>query len=150
MQAAKLGELCHFLLRKDFSVSIETNGTISVPDWSVADKKPIWVIDYKLPSSGMVDDENLYASQPCVTKKDWLKFVIFTEADFDIAVDTVFRVKEKGHPIDRDIQIAFSPGFSASGKNNFSLWKDKFLSSALLKKHGVVLNLQVHKILEMD
>lgn len=117
------------------SVSIETNGSIKVPDLDRSELDVGWVIDVKLPSSGHYNPEwekNLPNLDP---DYDWLKFVIGTDEDYSIA-------KEWVESLDFLVtNIAFAP---VSGKI-----KPHELSRKMIKDNlcGLYLNVQIHKFI---
>jgi organic radical activating enzyme len=104
-----------------------------------------------MPSSvGVSEDVPYFAFQQHITKKDWLKFVVFDQTDYIFALEKVFHCKEGKDKELRDIQIALSPGFDRNGKDTLAIWKQWFLNSALLRRHGATLNYQIHKILGLE
>lgn len=66
--------LIDLLLENNYSVEIETNGSVDISPF-INQKRPIFTLDYKLPSSQMEDKMNLNNYQ-FLTKDDVVKFVI--------------------------------------------------------------------------
>ena len=154
IQLSELAQLCLKLVNNGNRVSIETNGSIKLPEdahdephlevWKYVN----WVVDYKLPSSGMEDKmcmDNFidfdYASN------DFIKFVIADSNDF-----------RKAKSIVRKCQSKYVKFAMSAVKYNIRLDEKEFTPSDLLewmmkepclKERGVILNLQLHKILHV-
>jgi len=76
--------LARKLLRSGTKVTIETNGTIMIPKIGNVG----WVVDFKLPSSG-VTDKMCMEIFPELGEKDIIKFVISDKSDFDKAMHVI-------------------------------------------------------------
>jgi 7-carboxy-7-deazaguanine synthase len=111
-------------------VTIETNGSLP-PDPLL----PVsYVMDYKLPSSGMEDRMNLPHFLE-LGQQDWLKFVVSDRQDFDWALRVLDQL-----PLLR-AGVAFSPASGAKGlPQALAGWM-------LEKKLDAVFSLQIHKLL---
>lgn len=66
--------LIKLLLKNDYSVEIETNGSINIKPF-ISQIRPIFTLDYKLPSSNMESQMYLNNYQ-YLTKNDVVKFVV--------------------------------------------------------------------------
>ena len=85
----------------DYQVHIETNGAIPVEQFRVGDNIH-FVIDYKLPGSGMEERMHL-PNLASARKTDAYKFVIASERDLDKAVEVVRKYR-----LDETTQVYFS------------------------------------------
>ena len=93
LQWRQLGLLVEKLLHKDCKITIETNGSVLLPPWLYGHEfNWVWthtkglryVVDYKLPSSGMEDKMNLETFKN-LCPLDVIKFVIEDEKDYKCA-----------------------------------------------------------------
>ncbi len=118
------------LLKQNYTISIETNGSVNiakVPDTVKA------VIDLKCPASGMdhlTCWENLDKLRPC----DEIKFVICNKSDYQYAKDVIkkYDLSNKGP------NVLLSPAHGILNPQELSSWiLDDHLSTRL--------NIQVHK-----
>ena len=125
------------LLHEDDSltVHIETNGSVSIKDWKEAFPKLEFVVDYKLPLSGMFDRmkiENLHA----VTSDDVYKFVIAGSQDLNAA----YRILSD-YNLTQTCCVHFSPVLGSIEPSEIvSFMKEKHLTD-------VRLQLQLHKLI---
>jgi len=87
------------LWHKGCTVTVETNGSYDLKAYGALS----WVVDYKLPSSGMMDKMNLKAFNP-LGANDFIKFVIASKEDFEVAV---FQAEQFSHRT--RAKILFSP-----------------------------------------
>ncbi|MEM0127966.1 MAG: radical SAM protein [Thermoplasmatales archaeon] len=97
--------LMHRLLDNEFTIILETSGSISIENVPTEDNMII-SMDIKTPSSNMVE-HNLYENIELLGKKDYLKFVIEDDNDFQFSKSII----EK-YPFDGE--IIFQP---EGGKN---------------------------------
>ncbi len=128
-------ELTSKLYQKEIDVSIETNGSIVPFGNSVGS----FVVDYKLPSSGMNHYMNVNAFTE-LRKCDFIKFVIKDTYDYDFAVNFYRGIRE----INKNVNFAFSPlstGLSAIELLN-ELLQDKIKDAYI--------NVQIHKLLNLE
>ena len=132
VQLESVVELCHLLNAYGYAIQIETNGTIFPPDLPVT-----WVMDYKLPSSGMMDKMlPIKFFRDNLPLQSWVKFVIANEKDYLKAVEIVTLIKDS----DSDLRIAFSAcPPSMSHAELFHRMKADGLEDVLL-------NVQIHKL----
>lgn len=144
VQKTALKNLVKALSDNGYAISIETNGSIMIPDW----EDPSWVVDWKLPCSGEVEKMKV-AHFKNLSLSDCVKFVISTRDDFDQAVGVATKIlktislrSESGFfP-----QFAFSPCFGPNCVSAATLieW---MLADKWVKKHKVVMSYQIHKII---
>ncbi|OPY82303.1 MAG: 7-carboxy-7-deazaguanine synthase [Syntrophorhabdus sp. PtaU1.Bin153] len=71
-------ELVKALLREDYKVLVETNGSLDI---SAIDKRAIIIMDMKCPDSGM-SNKNLFTNIHHLKSRDEVKFVIASERDY--------------------------------------------------------------------
>jgi 7-carboxy-7-deazaguanine synthase len=126
-------ELINELIKNDFRVEIETNGSISIKDY--LNDNISFTLDYKLPTSLMehmmnVDNYNY------VTKKDSIKFVCGDKNDLD---KMIFIIK-KYNLIDKT-NVIISPVY---GKIDLASIVDYMILNNL---NDVKFSLQIHKII---
>ncbi len=122
--------LMYKLLDMDFKIILETSGSISVEEVPTEDNLII-SMDIKTPSSKMVE-HNLYQNIELLGNKDYLKFVIADDKDFEFSVG----VMEK-YPFDGE--IIFQP----EGGTNLKWLVEKVLENRL----NVRVLPQLHKLI---
>lgn len=88
----------------DYQIHIETNGAIPIDLYRIGNNVH-FVIDYKLPDSGMEDRMELLNLE-LAKKDDAYKFVIASDRDLDRAIEIVRRYK-----LDTRTQVYFSTVF---------------------------------------
>jgi len=128
-----------------YNISIETNGSIAIPDWRMGAEKDFlnWIADYKLPSSG--EDNKMQDSNFMVLNgSDWIKFVIADIGDYIKAVDVKRRLQHSGCKA----RFAFSPAIDQTSPYDKIMPNTRILMKWLEedKQFDAVLNLQLHKI----
>ena len=132
-------DLIQALLETGHKVSVETNGSISIP--KIQHPYLSWIIDYKLDAQDKMYIDNFWDA----TSKDWVKFVIETPSDFQKAVDISAALKDG----DCKARIAFSPVMKKDimkwGMKNPAQW----LAERIIEKKlwNITLNLQIHKLI---
>ena len=133
LQVEGLRKLLHLLDPIEHDVTIETNGSLP-PDFNL----PAWyVMDYKLPSSGMEGKMNLKHFHH-LRNRDWVKFVVSNQSDFLRAYEVL---GELGTGYSRRVGVAFSPaGGTADLPQNLVKWM-------IEKKLDSVFSLQIHRLL---
>jgi len=143
IQNFHLEELIYFLINDGYIVSVETNGSIVIPDtgpWAQLH----WVIDFKMPSSGMYDMMKIKNFQR-LDNDGIVKFVIKDGNDFDTAVEDTERIQNECIKNINDYPIfAFSPCYGGISSENLAQW---MMKTQLLKDVGAVFSLQLHKII---
>jgi 7-carboxy-7-deazaguanine synthase len=125
--------LMYKLLDKEFRIILETSGSISVEEVPTEDNMII-SMDIKTPSSGMVE-HNIYENIDLLASKDYIKFVIADDKDFEFAKEIM-----RKYPFDGE--VIFQP---EGGKNL------KELTEKVLKERLNVRVLpQLHKFIWGD
>lgn len=118
-------------LLDDFTVSIETNGTIDL-DIIKKGERHSFIMDVKTPSSGCSD--RLAADNfKKLEETDEIKFVIGNKSDYDWARSVIDRLYVKGG-------ITFSPVFGSVPYNEFAAW-------IIRDRLDVRFQIQLHKII---
>jgi 7-carboxy-7-deazaguanine synthase len=144
-QKKALLTLCRELIKSGYSVSVETNGSYSIPD---IDARINWVIDYKLPSSGN-EEKMIFYNSKCrlnlLEPEDILKFVVKDLEDFERALIVIGKLCRNGND-DYLPTFAFSPKAPELTPEALLKWMQ---SSPFLKNLRVVLSIQIHKILQV-
>jgi 7-carboxy-7-deazaguanine synthase len=126
---SETGALISMLIGENFTVLIETNGSVDI---SGLDRNAVMIMDVKTPGSGM--SETLRAENFEVLKKsDELKFVITGRDDYDWSK----KIIEKYDLAERCV-ILFSPAYGMMQPSELSSW-------ILQDQLPVRLNLQLHK-----
>ena len=128
--------LVSLLIKHGFTVQIETNGTIEIPDY--VSNRLRYAMDIKLPSSNCpgyyadVTEKNIAKLMP----NDEIKFVIGNKRDFESAMWWI----NKYRPVS---QLLFSPMFNAEGEMVYSDFIEDLLDSELKNWR---IQVQLHKI----
>lgn len=120
------------LCDRGWDVSLETSGAMDIAD---VDPRVSRVMDLKTPGSGE-SHRNRYENVPLLTRRDQVKFVITSRADYDWAR---FKVDELGLP-DRVGDVLFSPSFGEVAPRNLAQWM-------LDDRLPVRMQLQLHKLI---
>jgi len=123
-------ELVDILLRNDYEVSVETNGSISIE--KLIDKNVIIKMDIKLPSSRMHEKMRM-ENIGLLRNKDELKFVIGNKRDYEYAKEILQEYKPY-------CQVIMQPVWKKIDTTKLAEW---------ILKDGidVRLSIQLHKIL---
>lgn len=122
---------------KDLNVHIETNGSIDIEPFK---KKYIkgnisYIVDYKLPKSGMTDKMN-YNNLKCVDKNDVYKFVIGSTDDLKKSYEII-----KEYNLEEKCRVYLSPVTGSIEMNDIV----EFMKENNMNK--VRLQVQLHKII---
>lgn len=135
-QSQELLALTRKLWHLGYSITIETNGSLLLEGYGISS----WVVDYKLPSSGMMKEMNL-SIFPTLRSSDYIKFVMTDKEDYKVATALVksFKANEPQYKA----KIAFSPAYPLDPNTLISWIKED-------KLFDVQLNLQIHKIAKID
>ena len=129
-------DLIEQLIFNQYQISVETNGSIKIPEEWLNWVNLCWVVDYKSEYSSKMIWENYLR----LAETDWIKFVIKSGLDFD----QVISIKNKLQDQNCQANFAFSPaGASSELARDMAEW--------LIKKKidDVNLNLQLHKIINV-
>lgn len=129
-----INEIIEKLLRKEYKVNIETNGSIPIDKYI---GKCLITMDYKTPSS-LMEDKMLLSNIEKLTENDVLKFVV-NETDLEVVESVMQEYKIKSY-------IYISPIF---GKIEPSKIVDfmKKLNKRKIDISKVRLQVQLHKII---
>lgn len=136
-QREELGFLLEEFDRSGYQVSIETNG--SFPPFLFRTKNAFYVMDWKLPSSGMENQMNI-ENFVLLTERDFIKFVIGDREDFKRALEVKQALQDRGGKG----FIAFSPVVPQLNPAILVEWCQES------KVFDVVINLQLHKYIWPD
>lgn len=138
-------ELINRLLAKDYEISLETAGALTVKNVPPAVSK---VMDLKTPSSGEVD-KNLWSNLDYLTPYDQLKFVIMNREDYDWAKAKLFE-----HQLEKRVStVWFSPMFNVADDDrspDVPLLARELAEWILADALPVRFQLQLHKIIWAD
>ena len=122
-------ELINQLLKKKYSVMLETSGSLSL---NKVPKKVIKIVDFKCPSSKMMD-KNDWTILEDINQTDEIKFVIGNKKDYSWSKKMI-----KNYNLDKICPILFSPVYDEIDMKVLSQW---ILDDGL----NVRLQLQLHK-----
>jgi len=135
LQKEEVTSLISILNYDKHKVSIETNGSMRIPNSLIGYQNLSWIIDYKLHAQDMMNIDNFWNT----ISQDWIKFVIETPDDFQKACDVIESLKAGGCRA----RIAFSPVMHDS-----DLWPAQWLAERIIEKQiDISLNLQIHKLI---
>lgn len=140
LQMEGLVELCRALYLRGIRISVETNGTI-LPEGPLFEKYvDSWVVDYKLPSSGVKANQMRVGFFSNLLPNDIVKFVVQDGVDVQTAIEVMHKLKDNGC----EAKFAFSPML-------------KYLSPALLFEwlqfsgvYNAIISVQLHKLINME
>ena len=128
-------ELIEKLILQGNRVEIETNGSISIEKYSLLKNRPVFTIDYKLPSSNM-EKYVFLKNFDFLSRNDTVKFVSGSIEDLEKAVEVIER-----YSLSERCHVYISPVF---GKINPADIVDFMINRNL---NGVRLQLQLHKFI---
>ncbi len=129
--------LLECLLNDDsLSVEIETNGSVFIGDYVLYERRPIFTIDYKLPSSGMEERMIFERNLPFLQKQDTVKFVSGSVEDLKRAAKII-----RNHDLCSRCNVYLSPVFGRIEPADMV----EFMKQENL--NGVRLQLQLHKFI---
>lgn len=99
--------LIEMLIRNGKSVEIETNGSLPIKELAEKPYRPIFTMDYKLPSSGM-ESSMCLENFRFLSEQDTVKFVTGSISDLEAAVKVIekYALSERCH-------VYFSPVFGS-------------------------------------
>lgn len=135
-----LRTLIDTLLFAGWRISIETSGCVRIPEELKNAPNVCLVVDYKLPSSGVVMQpvpDNYDAS---LGQAHYVKFVIAGIKDFFGAVAMAKEMRDDGC----EAQIYFSPCFGKTEARELFTWMK---NNAICQQAGVRFNMQIHKFI---
>ena len=146
-QSEPLFDLIQILINANFRVSIETNGTFAIPNSLLGLPNLGWVMDYKLDFPDRMHSSRYMP----LTKNDYVKFVIRDRMDMSAATHIHKDLYQRGCLAN----VAYSPVIW-TGKNKGVHLDDLAIRSELImaflkkKKLPGILNLQIHKLINME
>ena len=131
----EMGELIDTLMSAGLRVEIETNGSIHLREFADRVYRPVFTMDYKLPSSGM--EEYMCSDNfGCLEKHDTVKFVSGSMEDLERAVEVI-----ESHHLTERCHVYISPVFGKIEPADIvEFMKEK-------KLNDVRLQLQLHKFI---
>lgn len=127
--------LIEILTENGLSVEIETNGSILLLPFTKLCQRPIFTMDYKLPSSGM-EDKMCLQNFELLDKNDTVKFVSGSKEDLETAYEIIDRYK-----LINRCHVYISPVFGRIDPADIVEWMKE------RKLNGVRLQLQLHKFI---
>jgi 7-carboxy-7-deazaguanine synthase len=122
--------LISYLIKDDYFVIIETNGSIRIDDL-IKFKKLVISLDIKCPSSNM-DRKNKFENINLLEKKDQIKFVIKSKEDYNFAKKIIKKYEPR-------CEVFFQPVWGENPK--------KIAEWIISDRLNVKLGLQFHKII---
>jgi 7-carboxy-7-deazaguanine synthase len=123
--------LAEQLISDGFEIDLETNGSLPLPEWTDHENVVI-ALDIKCPSSGMAD-KMLLKNLRRLKGKDFVKFVIGSQEDYEFAKEVSKKVPEA--------RVYFHPVFGDFGPKDLA---ERIISDKLT---NTTLGLQIHKII---
>lgn len=126
-------ELIRLLLEEGLRVEIETNGAVSIEGFEGA--RPVFTMDYKLPSSGY-ESRMLLKNMERLRKEDTVKFVSGSRQDLERALEII-----RAYDLTGRCHVYFSPVFGAIEPSDIV---DFLLEHKL---NDVRLQIQMHKVI---
>ncbi len=130
-----ISSLTDMLISNGRRVEIETNGSVSIADLAARKKRPVFTLDYKLPSSGM-ESRMLIENYKYLNKEDTVKFVCGDRADLERAAEII----AENELIERS-SVYFSPVFgSIEPAEIVEFMKERCINGARVQ-------LQLHKFI---
>jgi 7-carboxy-7-deazaguanine synthase len=135
LQDDRLYALCIVLKHWGYLITIETNGSFPIRK-KYQDLVYSWIVDYKLPSSGVNPIRMVHFAFSGLTRYDFVKFVIKDRNDFDEAIKIAKDLAKIG-----TAKFAFAPVWGALDPGILMNW---LLESDL---ESPIMNIQIHKIL---
>jgi 7-carboxy-7-deazaguanine synthase len=124
-------ELLQELCTQGYRVSLETSGAMALAD---VDARVVLVVDVKTPGSGE-ESRNRYAELARLTRKDLVKFVICSRADYEWSV-----AKLRELALDSRCTVLFSPSHEELPARDLADW-------VLEDRLPVRFQIQLHKYL---
>ena len=126
-------ELIRLLLEEGLRVEIETNGAVSIEGFEGA--RPVFTMDYKLPSSGY-ESRMLLKNMAHLRQEDTVKFVSGSRQDLERALEII-----RAYDLTKRCHVYFSPVFGAIEPAEIV---DFLLEHRL---NDVRLQIQMHKVI---
>ncbi len=127
--------LKRFSMEKSIKVEIETNGSVSIKDFSKISNAPAFTLDYKLAGSGMEEKMDV-CNFDYLTSKDTVKFVCSSVAE----LDRVIEITDK-YNLSQKCTVLISPVFGLIEPSDMV---DYLIAN---KRNDIRLQLQLHKFI---
>jgi 7-carboxy-7-deazaguanine synthase len=131
MLQREIYQLCDRLLAADYTVLMETGGSL---DLSQLDPRVIKIVDIKCPGSGEAD-RNYWPNLDILQPHDQIKFVVKDRTDYQWASEVIRR-----HRLDERFHLLFSPVF---GDMDLRALADWMLADGVKAR----LQIQLHKFI---
>ena len=122
-----------------YKVSIETNGSIAIPEYEEKHRAYKYIMDIKCPSSGE-SEHNKFSNLEILQSKDEVKFVIGNRQDYEYAKKVI-----KEYPT--RAKLLFSPMFDKYGKTHIGQRLCKWLLEDEVNFGNYRVQIQLHKII---
>lgn len=132
----EMQHLLDLLAAENYEVSIETDGSINVDKVQLHPRQR-FILDMKVPSSGMSEKMNFDNLRRIVPERDEVKFVLSTREDYDWCKQVI--TAHNIHP-DRGYQLIFSPIFGAIEYETLVQWllEDRLDARFQVQLHKIV------------
>jgi len=142
LQYFEFWKLVEILDKNDWHISVETNGSMPILDplGKVSNHIDCWVVDYKLPSSGMEEYMMSLDFVNILRTRDFVKFVIQNQNDLNVAFE-IQRVIQNN--TDCKARFAYSPCW---GKFDIKDLATELLRSDSEILGNCIINYQLHKL----
>jgi 7-carboxy-7-deazaguanine synthase len=131
MLQKEIYELCDRLLAADYTVLMETGGSL---DLSRLDSRVIKIVDLKCPGSGEVE-RNYWPNLEILQPHDQIKFVIKDRRDYDWTLKVI-----RAHRLDQRFHVLLSPVFGEMDLLPLAEWM-------LADRLKAQLQIQLHKLI---
>lgn len=142
LQYFEFWKLVKALDRENWRISVETNGSMPImnPTGKVSSEVDCWVVDYKLPSSGMTEYMMPEIAFGVLTQKDFVKFVIQNKNDLNFAFAIQRLIQDESCCKAR---FAYSPCWGKFEVKD--LTAELLLSDSEILSNSII-NYQLHKL----
>jgi len=132
--------LIDLLLKYDYKISVETNGSITPPLTYLQDKRLSWVFDYKLEFPKKMQTVMM---GNILSSRHWIKIVMESEAAYRVAINVKNQLRQMGSKA----SFAFSPAFDGL---RFMFSPNDLVGWLIRDSHwDVVVNVQIHKLISV-
>lgn len=132
--------LIETLLRRDYEISVETNGSLAPPLIYLQDKKLSWIFDYKLE---FPEKMQVGMMENILSFHHWIKIVVGSEDDYRAAVN----IKDSFQHMGSKASFAFSP---ACDGLRFRVSPNDLVDWLIRDSQwDVMVNVQLHKLISV-
>ncbi|TCO72703.1 putative 7-carboxy-7-deazaguanine synthase QueE [Marinisporobacter balticus] len=129
-------ELIDYLSKdQELFIEIETNGSVSIKEFSKITNRPLFTMDYKLPSSNM-EEKMLIDNFHHIKKQDIVKFVVGSSSDLERARDIIDQ-----YQLTKKSNVYISPVYGKIDLDAMVEFMKKY------KMNEVTMQVQLHKII---